>query len=250
MTFLASFFILSFFVIGRELYANRLYRGWQLSALNHPVHYADVPLMAVSSVKQMREFDAAVCKYMHKICLSTNDAQIVRVASGAKGEGKASIARALAVYHQKMGKTVLLIDGDLTNRSSTTGFGFKDRPGLTDYIAGNKGIKDIIVDDPMYHISFLPAGSRVNADLKSLNLKPLRDLFTVLTKDYEKIIFIDEPSASDHLLISDMLPQHGDIMVVGSGEHSIYEIDHFAELYEFMKDKSTLKGIVVNKIIA
>jgi MinD-like ATPase involved in chromosome partitioning or flagellar assembly len=232
------------------LYANKLYRGWQLSALNYPVHYADVPMMTVSSVKQMREFDAAVCKCIHKICLSTNDVQIVRVASGAKGEGKASIARALASYHQKMGKTVLLIDGDLTNRSSTNGFGFKDHPGLTDYLAGSKEIRDIIVDDPTYHIAFVPAGTRVNPDLKTLNLKPLKELFTGLANDYEKIIFIDEPSGSDHLLISDLLPQHGDIMVVGSGEHSIYEIDHFAEMYEFMKDKSTLKGIVVNKIIA
>ncbi len=250
LTFLASFLVLSFLVIGRELYANRLYRGWQLSALNHPVHYADVPMLAASSVNQIREFDAAVCKHIHKICLSTNDTQIIRVASGLKGEGKASVARALALYHQKMGKTVLLIDGDLTNRSSTNRFGFKDRPGLTDYIAGNREIKDIIVDEPMYHSAFVPAGARGNPDLKPLNLKPLTELFTVLAKDYEKIIFTDEPSGSDHLLISDMLPQHGDIIVVGSGEHSIYEIDHFAEMYELMKDKSTLKGIVVNKIIA
>ncbi|MEN6509746.1 MAG: hypothetical protein ABFD63_13360 [Smithella sp.] len=250
LTFLASFFILSFLVIGRELYANKLYRGWQLSALKHPVHYAEMPMLAVSPVKQMREFDASVCKHIHKICLSTNDTQVLRVTSGVKGEGKASIARALAVYHQKMGKTVLLVDGDLTNRSSTNRFGFKDRPGLTDYIAGNKEIKDIIVDDPMYHIPFIPAGSRINPDQKPLNLKPLIELFTVLAKDFDKIIFIDEPTGSDHLLISDMIAQRGDILVVGSGRHSIYEIDNFAEIYEFMKEKSTLKGIIVNKIIA
>ena len=250
LTFMASFFILSFLVIGRELYANKLYRGWQLSALKHPVNYADIPMLAVSAVKQMREFDTVICKYIHKICLSTNDTQIIRVVSGIKSEGKASIARALAVYHQKMGKSVLLVDGDLTNRSSTIGFGFNDRPGLVDYVSGRKEIKDIIVQDPIYHIPFVPAGSRVNLDLEPLALKPLKDLFTELAKDYEKIIFIDLPSGSDRLLISDMLPLHEDIMVVESGEHSVYDLDRFTGMYDFLKDKSILKGIIVNKIIA
>ena len=250
LTFLASFFILSFLVIGRELYANKLYRGWQLSSLKHPVNYTDVPMLAISSVKQMNAFDAAICKYIHKICLATNDAQIIRVVSGVKGEGKASIARALAAYHQKMGKTVLLVDGDLTNRSSTIGFGFNDRPGLTDHITGGKEIKDIIVHDQMYNIPFVPAGSQVNLDLKPLMLKPLKELFAVLAADFEKIIFIDVPFSNDRLLISDMLPPHDDIIVVESGEHSVFEIDHFTGMYEFMKDKSIRRGIVVNKIIA
>jgi MinD-like ATPase involved in chromosome partitioning or flagellar assembly len=149
-----------------------------------------------------------------------------------------------------MGKSVLLVDGDLTNRSSTIGFGLNDRSGFTDYIAGGKEIKDMIVHDPTYNIPFVPAGSRVNLDLKTLNLKPLKELFTVLAADFEKIIFIDVPFSNDRLLISDMLPPHEDIIVVGSGEHSVFEIDHFAGMYEFMKDKSIFKGIVVNKIIA
>lgn len=250
LTFLASLCILSLLVIGRELYANKLYRGWQLSALKHPVNYTDIPMLDVSTVKQMREFDNAISRYIHKISLATNDAQIIRVTSGLRGEGKASVARSLAVYHQKMGKSVLLVDGDLTNRSSTIGFGFNNSPGLMDYIYGRKDIKDIIIHEPIYHIPFVPAGSRVNLDLEPLILKPLNDLFEVLVKEYGKIIFIDLPSENDRLLMSHMLPLHEDIMVVGSGEHSVYELDRFTGMYDYFKDKAILKGIIVNKIIA
>jgi len=249
LTFMASLFVLSFLVIAKELHANTLYCGWQLSTLKHRVDYADVPILGISATSQKSDFDTAICKHIHEICLSTNDAQIVKITSGAKGEGKATIARAMALYHHKMGKSVVLVDGDLIHHSSSIWFGVNERPGLMDYICGQKGSADIIIRDQIPNMSFIPAGSQGNLDLKPFVLKPLTELFSILTSDYEKIIFIDAPFYSSHFMLADMLPPHDIIIVVQSGEHSIYEVDHLTGMREFTKGKATLKWIIINKII-
>jgi Mrp family chromosome partitioning ATPase/uncharacterized protein involved in exopolysaccharide biosynthesis len=249
LTFMASLFALSFLVIAKELYANTLYCGWQLSTLKHCVDYADVPMLGISATNPKSDFDAVICKHIHELCLLTNDAQIIRVTSGAKGEGKATIARAMALYHHKMGKSVALVDGDLIHHSSSSWFGLNDRPGLMDYICGQKEPADIIIHDQIPNISFIPAGSQDNLNLKPFVLKPLSDLFSILTSDYEKIIFVDEPLGGSHFMLADMLPPHDIIIVLKSGEHSIYEVDRWTGMREFTKGKATLKGIVINKII-
>jgi tyrosine-protein kinase Etk/Wzc len=249
LTFMASLFALSFLVIAKELYTNILYCGWQLSALKHYVDYVDVPILGISATNPKSDFDAIICKHIHEMCLSTNDAQIVRITSGANGEGKATIARAMALYHHKMGKSVALVDGDLKHHSSSSWFGLNERPGLMDYICGQKEPADIIIRDQIPNMSFIPAGSQGNLGLKPFALKPLTELFSILTSDYEKIIFVDAPFSDSHFMLADMLPPHDIIIVVQSGEHSIYEVDRWTGMSEFTEGKATLKGIIINKII-
>jgi len=248
-TFIAVLFTLSFLVIAKELYANTLFCGWQLSTLKRRVDYANIPIMGISATNQGNNFDAIICKHIYEICLSTNDTQIVRITSVANGEGKATIARAMALYHHKMGKSVAVVDGDFTHRSSSTWFGLNDRPGLLDYICGQKGSADIIIRDQIPNMSFIPAGNQGNMDLNPFVIKPLTELFSILASDYEKIIFVDASFSSSHFMLADMLPPHDIIIVVKSGEHSIYEVDHLTGISEFTKDKATLKGIIINKVI-
>jgi Mrp family chromosome partitioning ATPase/uncharacterized protein involved in exopolysaccharide biosynthesis len=249
LTFVASLFALSFLLIAKELYTNILYCGWQLSTLKHRVDYADVPILGISATIPKNDFDTIICKHIHEICLSTNDAQIVKITSVAKGEGKATIARAMALYYYKMGKSIVLVDGDLIHHSSSIWFGLNDRPGLMDYICGQKEPADIIIHDQIPNISFIPAGSQGNLDLKPVVLKPLTELFSILTSDYDKIIFIDAPFNSSHFMLADMLPPHEIIIVVQSGECSIDEVDRWTGMREFTEGKATLKGIVINKIL-
>ena len=249
LTFMASLFALSFLVIAKELYANTLYCGWQLSAIKHRVDYVDIPILGISATNPKSDFDAIIFKHIHEICLSTNDAQIVRITSGVNGEGKATIARALAFYHHKMGKSVVLVDGDLKHYSSSSWFGLNDRPGLTDYLCGQKEPTDVIIRDQIPNISFISAGSQRNLDPKPFVLKPLTELFSILTSDYNKVIFVDTPFSDSHFMFADMLPPHDIIIVVKSGEHSIYEVECWTGMREFTKGNATLKGIVINKII-
>jgi Mrp family chromosome partitioning ATPase len=249
LTFMSSLFVLSFLMIAKELYANTFYYGWQLSTLRRRVDYTDVPILGISATNKKSDFDIAIYKYIHEICLSTNNAQIVKITSGAKGEGKATIARAMALYYYKMGKSVVLVDGDFNHHSSSIWFGLNEQPGLMDYICGHRGLSDIIIRDKIPNLSFIPAGSHGSLDLKTLVLKPLTELFSILTSDYEKIIFVDAPFSCNQFILADMLPPHDIIIVVKSGEHSIDEVDCWTGMREFTKGNATLKGIVINKII-
>ena len=120
-----------------------------------------------------------------------------------------------------------------------------------DFICGQKESEDIIIRNQIFNISFIPAGGgrQGNLDRKPLVLKPLKNLFSLLTKNYEKIILIDAPLSDSHFMLADMLPPHDIIIVLQSGEHSLYEVDRLAGMCEFTKDKATLKGIIINKII-
>jgi MinD-like ATPase involved in chromosome partitioning or flagellar assembly len=118
-----------------------------------------------------------------------------------------------------------------------------------DYISGQKQSTDIIIRNHIGKISFIPAGNQDNLNIQPFVLKPFKELFSTLTADYEKIIFIDSPLSGSHSMLADMLPPHDIIIVLRSGEHSIGEVDRLTGMREFTKGKSTLKGIVINKSI-
>ena len=249
LTFLGSLLVLSFLVIAKELFANTLYSGWQLSALKRSVDYAVIPLLDTTAANTKHDFDAIICKQIHEFCLSTNDTQIVRITSHAEGEGKATIARVMASYYYKMGKSVVLVDGDLKNGSLTNWFGLNDRAGLMDYIGGLKESADIVIRDQIPNMSFIAVGNQNTLNPKQFVLTPLLNLFSILVSDYEKIIYVDEPICCKHFMLADMLPPHDIVIVLQSGKHSLYEVDSLIGMPEFTKGKANLKGIIINKNI-
>jgi Mrp family chromosome partitioning ATPase/uncharacterized protein involved in exopolysaccharide biosynthesis len=246
LSLIASLFAFSFLVIARELYDNTLYLGWQLSALKSHIDYVDVPDMA-DLTKNQRGLEALICKHIHEICLATKDSQLIRLSSGIKGEGKATIARALAWYFQKTGKSVLLVDADIAYHSLSHAFDLDDRPGLTEYLYALKEISDIIVKDHDSGIAIIPIGSQPVLDLDPLLPTRLETLISRLSSDYEKIIFLDVPSNENIHMLADNLPAHDVITVFRSGKHSIYEVEHMAKLQEMTGAQGILKGIVINR---
>lgn len=246
LSLMACFFAFSFLVIAKELYDNTLYLGWQLSALKSRIDYADVPEMA-DLTKNQRGLEALICKHIHEICLATKDSQLIRVSSGIKGEGKATIARAVAWYFRKTGKSVLLVDADIIYHSLSHALDLDDHPGLTEYLYALKETSDIIVKDQDSGIAIIPVGNRPVLDLQSPVLTRLETLISRLSSDYEKIIWVDVPSNENILMLADNLPSHDVITVLRSGKHSIHEVEHMAKLQEMTGGQATLKGIVINR---
>lgn len=248
LTFIASFFTLLFLVIAKELHANTLYQGWQLSVLKSHIDYVNVPDLG-NLAKNQSGLEAVICRHIHEICLATKDSQIIRITSGAKGEGKTTIARALAWYFKKTGKSVVMVDGDLAHHSLSLALGLDDRPGLIEYLYTKKEIVDIIVKGQIAGISIIPGGSRHVFNLDTPVLTRLEALFSMLSSDYEKIIFLDTPSSENDLILSDNLPSHHVITVLRSGEHSIYEVEHMAKIQEMTGSQAMLKGVVINRML-
>jgi len=250
LTLLVSFFALSFMVIAKELHANTLFYGWQVSALEKGIGYADIPFIKRLANQPPGEVGALICNHIHDVLLSLCDARIVRIASGKPEEGKSTVAKAMASYYQKMGQSVVLVDGDVMHRSLTMSVDLDEHPGLTEYIARRNSAEDIVVRDAIPHVSLVPAGNKKAPDIKSCILSPLTDLFVKMTTEYQKIIFVDEPFGRNHHMLADLLPPHDIVVVFKSGEHSICEADRMAEMYLSKKDRATIKAIVVNGIVA
>jgi len=246
LSLIASLFAFSFLVIAKELYDNTLYLGWQLSALKSHIDYVDVPDMG-DLTKNQRGLEALICKHIHEICLATKDSQLIRLSSGIKGEGKATIARALAWYCQKTGKSVLLVDADIAYHSLSHALDLDDRPGLIEYLYAQKEISDIIVKDHDSGIAVIPIGSQPVLDLDPPVLTRLETLISRLSSDYGKIIFLDVPSNENILMLADNLPSHDVITVLRSGKHSIHEVEHMAKLQEMTGGQAILKGVVINR---
>jgi len=248
LTFIASFFTLLFVVIAKELYANALYQGWQLSELKTHIDYANVPDIK-NLIQKHKTIESIVCKYIHEICLATKDSQIIRVTSGTEGEGKATIARALAWYCKKSEKSVVLVDGDIAHQSLSVALELSNRHGLIEYLYTQKAISDIIVQGQIAGISIIPAGrSRDAIDLDMPVATRLEALFSTLTVDFQKIIFSDLPASENHLMLSDNLPCHDVITVLQSGKHSIYEVEHMAKIQVLTGGQVVPKGVIINKM--
>jgi len=247
LTLITSLLGFSFFAVAKELCANTLFRGWQLSAHKRHVEYAEVPDLRVL-VNNKSYFESVFSKHIQEICLATKESMIIRISSGLKGEGKATIARVLALYHQKLGKSVVLVDSDVAHRSLSRFFGLDDRPGLMEYIFGQKKMEDIIVRNQLPGISLIAAGSRKFSEQDASILASMADLASILTSDYEKLIFIDSPFNDMHTLLAGIMPSHDIIMVLKSGEHSIYEAERMIRIHRLTEGQATLKGTVINRI--
>jgi len=87
---------------------------------------------------------------------------IVMVTSSVSGEGKTFSAINLAIsIAMERDRTVLLVDGDVTNPTAGKRFGFHPtQPGLTDVLMDTYlNINDVIYQSDIPNLRFMPAGS-------------------------------------------------------------------------------------------
>lgn len=82
------------------------------------------------------------------------------VTSALAGDGKTTVAAALAVELAAAGHRVLLVDGDVRHGSIHTMFGTAVEPGFTDYLLERKGISDVVRRDDETGVELIPRGMR------------------------------------------------------------------------------------------
>lgn len=122
------------------------------------------------------------------------------VVSPQRGDGKSTVARALAATMAAMGDRVLLVDADLHQRGPSSS-------GLTTVLAGHSVRRALIsepvgvLEDEPRHLAFLPAGPPVANPSELLESAQMHELLRELEDRFELVI-IDAPAAS---VVSDAL---------------------------------------------
>jgi flagellar biosynthesis protein FlhG len=123
-----------------------------------------------------------------------NDFLAVAVTSGKGGVGKTNLVTNLAVAMSRMGRRVLLLDGDLSLANVDLLLGLAPRYNLYDVVTGQKRLDEIVLDGPQ-GIRIIPASSGVEemANLDDYRREVLVRSLEVMAQDRD-VLLIDTGS--------------------------------------------------------
>ena len=143
--------------------------------------------------------------------------RVIAITSGKGGVGKTNIAANLGFALQRMGRQVLILDGDLGLANIDVLLGLTPKYNLSHVISGQKSISDIIVKGPE-KLKILPASSGIQELTllsKEHKIKVLTDLDSVV--DQADILLIDT-AAGISSNVMDLIMTAQEIMVVVTPE--------------------------------
>jgi receptor protein-tyrosine kinase len=165
------------------------------------------------------------------------------VTSASPAEGKSFTAANLAITQAQLaGKRVLLADFDFRRPNVNKAFRIDCSPGITDFLAGQATLGDIIQKVAGLNLYLMTAGGAVPNPLELLNLKECRNLIDQLHDHFDWVILDSPPllSAADANLLSSM--SDGTIVVVRIGSTTF---DAVARAIPSLSENNVL-GVVVN----
>lgn len=139
---------------------------------------------------------------------------IIMVTSSVSGEGKTFTAINLAIsIAMERDRTVLLVDGDVTNPASGEKLGFRrTQPGLTDVLLDNfVNVNDVICQSDIPGLRFIPAGSAAKHVTELLSSRDMHFMIENLSERYKDqvIIFDSAPMlmTSEASVVTDLAGQ-------------------------------------------
>src|SRR5262249_25422181 len=149
----------------------------------------------------MESIDAIRTRLLHEA--DTRSTRVVMVTSAGAGEGKTTLAAALASSLARAGRKTLLLDGDLRRPTVHQLFEVAPQPGFSEALLGEVELSDSIQDTPLENLSVMAAGQWDREVLASLARGGLEGMFDKLAEEFDFILIDSHPvlEAPDALLI-------------------------------------------------
>ena len=166
------------------------------------------------------------------------------VTSPTPGDGKSTIASHLARLMAVAGEQVVLIDCDLRLPSQGDQFGIDGSVGLTQVVAGDLDLDDVLVDSGVPGLQLLPAGRIPPNPSELLGSRTMQALVDRLSENH--IVILDAPPAlavTDAALVGSLAD--GVIIVTRMGATHKAQLEQCAKL--LTQANATLLGVVLNR---
>jgi capsular exopolysaccharide synthesis family protein len=182
--------------------------------------------------------------------LRENRWSALAVTSPGFNEGKSLTAINLAIsLAMEVGYTVLLVDADLRHPNVHTYFGLEPEFGLSDYLASDKPLQDLLVHPAgIQGLVILPGGKPLINSAEMLNSPKMSRLVEELKMRYpSRIVLFDLPpvlNTADAVAFAPYVDAA--LLVVEEGRTSTQDAQRATEL---LKD-THLIGVVLNKSLS
>jgi len=149
----------------------------------------------------MESIDAIRTRLLHEA--NTRSTRVVMVTSAGHGEGKTTLAAALAPSLARAGRKTLLLDGDLRRPTVHELFEIPMQPGLSEVLLGEIEVAEAALELPQDNLSVLPAGQWDREVLLALSRDGLEGIFERLGEEFDFILIDSHPvlAATDSLLL-------------------------------------------------
>jgi flagellar biosynthesis protein FlhG len=170
--------------------------------------------------------------------------RVISVTSGKGGVGKTNIVGNLAVAFRRLGKRVLILDGDLGLANIDIIFGLNPAYNIKHVISGEKDLADVIVEGPE-KIRIIPAGSGLQqlVDLTQGQKLNLLNEFDALEEDFD-IFLIDTGAGISSNVIYFGIAAEERIVVATSEPASITDAYALIKVMFTKHDTNTFKLLV------
>lgn len=173
-----------------------------------------------------------------------NEPRKIVVTSALAGEGKSTVSSNIARLVAQAGTPVLLIDADLRRPMIATIFEIDGAVGLTQALAGDVDVKDVIVESGVPNLSLLPAGRIPPNPSELLGSLRMKQLVEDLSEDY--LVILDAPPllpVTDAGLLSAFCD--GALLVQAAGKTQIDQSQQCRRILDQVGGR--LLGVVLNK---
>jgi capsular exopolysaccharide synthesis family protein len=177
---------------------------------------------------------------------SADGPHIIQITSAVAGEGKSSVAAALAVSAALSGLRTALIDADIRSPSISGMFGLWDVQGLTNVLQDNLPVRVAIQRHRGLPLSIIAAGSVACPDLDLIASQLFASIVKDLARDHDLVILDTPPvlAVSDPLVVAKVSEET--LLVIDSQRTPNVMVDRAVKALRAVN--APLAGLVLNKV--
>jgi polysaccharide biosynthesis transport protein len=176
-----------------------------------------------------------------------NPPKVICISSARPSEGKTSTAVNLAISFSQLGKSVLLMDGDLRKPRIHKVFNLKNTVGLSTFLVGRAPLSSIIQKTEIPRLSVITSGPVPPNPVELLDSEIMEPLLKKSLLKEADFIFIDSPPFID---IADpiLLSKHanGLVLVAWGGKTNRSAMEKAKEQID--KFNIRIIGVILNKV--